>query len=113
MARLCFILIFYLISSTAYANILGDRLKQYCAFYPGQTESTTMCMGYIGGTLDTFRLFERMGTKLYCEPKEASGDQLIEMTKKYLVDHPSELHNTASSLILKMLIEAFPCQQKR
>jgi len=54
-----------------------------------------------------------MGTKLYCEPKEASGDQLIEMTKKYLVDHPSELHNTASSLILKMLIEAFPCQQKR
>lgn len=47
--------LFLLLYSNAHAEMTGNNLKEYCSFYPRHTESTTLCMGYISGTLDMVR----------------------------------------------------------
>ena len=47
--------------------------------------------------------------KSFCLPNGVTNGQLLEMTKKYLEDHPEQLHFIASSFLLEMIGEAFPC----
>jgi Rap1a immunity proteins len=102
-----------LFTSAANGEMSGSDLKQYCASYPRHNEATTMCMGYIGGTLDTVRGFARMlKAQWACEPAGVSGEQLVAMAIKYLSDHPEQLHGIAASLILNMYIRTFPCPDK-
>jgi hypothetical protein len=97
----------------AKAEMTGHDLKGYCEFYPVQTQATAACMGYVFGTLDTSRLMNKMFKgQLFCEPQRVTGDQIIAMTKKYLSDHPEELHLVAASLIFGMYTKAFPCKEK-
>jgi hypothetical protein len=97
----------------ARAEVTGNDLKEYCQFYPRQTQATALCMGYISGALDAARLFNPMlGGQMVCEPSGVTGDQLIALTIKYLADHPEELHLVAGSLIVDMYIKTFPCRKR-
>lgn len=47
---------------------------------------------------------------LYCLPPAGiENDQLVRVVKKYLDEHPEDLHETARVLILLALRGAFPC----
>ena len=99
-------------ASAASAEMTGNDLKEYCAFWPRHTESTTLCLGYISGALDSFRMLNKTGVKsakLFCEPTAATGEQLVAMTQKYLSTNPEQLHFVASSLLLQIMARAFPC----
>ena len=113
MRSLLSVILLCLTASIARADMTGNDLKEYCQFYPRHTESTALCMGYIGGSLDMTRGLNKMfNNALLCEPSGVTGDQLIAMVIKYLSDHPEQLHFSAASLILNMYTNAFPCPKK-
>jgi len=94
-----------------YADQTGNSLKDLCSLYPQHSEKTAMCIGYIFGTLDVIRAYDRVKK---CEPTSGlTADQLILMTIKYLSDHPERLNYSATSLIFDMYTKAFPCPQKQ
>lgn len=93
------------------AAVTGNNLKEYCDA-PAQTPNILYCDGYTAGALDSFRFMNSSGANLFCEPHGVTGPQLIAMTKKQLDDHPETLHFDASSIILKMMHDNFPCPTK-
>ena len=67
--------------------------------------------GYLGGFNDAAVLIGT-GTsqKIYCLPPTGiENDQLVRVVKKYLDEHPEDLHQSARILVLLALSEAFPC----
>ena len=70
------------------------------------------CLGYVAGAVDTLEIHQSVGNlpRYYCLPERVSVNQLVAVVVKYLGENPAELHNIASSLILKALVEAFPCE---
>jgi len=110
MRKLLIVATICVITSAARADMTGNDLKEYCQFYPRHTESTTLCMGYIAGSLDMTRGLNKMfNGALLCESPGVTGDELLAMAIKYLSDHPEQLHLSAASLILNMYTAAFPC----
>jgi len=95
--------------SSARADVDGNFLKDTCDGPKGSTKYA-YCMGYVFGTLDSFRgLGKTSQLKFFCEPKGVTGEQILLMTVKYLGQHPEDLHYGASSLVLNMMVSAFPC----
>lgn len=104
-------IIFCAWSIAAQAVTTGNKLKDYCSFSPSHTEASIACAAYIGGVLDAFRIQnQHQASRLYCEPPSAEGEQLVDIIKKYLSAHPERLHFAASTLILEVMIMAFPCK---
>jgi len=95
----------------AHADMTGNDLKEACAALKG-TQASVLCLGYIGGALDSMRAINHaLSVNTVCEPRGVTGDQLIAMTRKYLDDHPTDLHLQAASLIIDMITTAYPCQK--
>lgn len=94
----------------ATAEMSGNNLKEYCDFYPKRTEASTLCMGYISGTLDALRTTNKIGPPLFCEPVGTTGEQFIDLTKKYLHENPDGRHLVAANSILLMMQKTFPCK---
>ena len=70
------------------------------------------CTGYIEGVDDsavTLAHWEGLAEPI-CIPGGVTSGQLRLVVMKHLNKHPEELHMTASSLVLKALFEAFPCE---
>jgi hypothetical protein len=82
----------------ARADMTGKRLQEFCQ------QHHSLCTGYIWGSVETARVL-----KVACEPPGVSGARLVNMTTKYLLAHPEQLHLTASSLIIDMYKSEFPC----
>jgi hypothetical protein len=103
------VIILVLFVSPACADISGNDLKEACDGPKGSTKFT-YCMGYVAGALDTFRgLGKSSALKFFCEPRGVTGEQLILMAQKHLSQNPQDLHYGASSLLLNMMVSAFPC----
>ena len=97
----------------ASAEATGNDLLQYCDRPNGGEE---LCVGYISGALDAFMEFNDMApadSRLFCVPPEATGKQIVAMTKKFLKDNPERLHHIASTIILGMMTAKFPCQNSK
>ncbi len=90
--------------STASADMTGKDLKGLCRQHPQASEDTSLCTGYIWGSVDTARAL-----KVACEPPGVLGSRLIDMTIKYLLVHSERLQLSASSLIVEMYKKEFPC----
>lgn len=102
-----------LYATSASAEVTGHTLKKYCSVYPKQSDATMMCLGYISGTLDATRAIATLLKETWaCETKDATGDRFILMTKKFLDEHPHELHNNAASIVLNMYTTNFPCKPR-
>lgn len=102
--------LFCLSISVANAATSGNKLVEYCRFYPSKTEASSFCMGYIMGVLDDIRVVgEANGNKYFCQPPSVTGEQLMSVAIKYMNDNPESLNYTASSLIVLAYMKAFPC----
>ncbi len=68
-------------------------------------------IGYLGGFNDAAVLIDTAAAHgIYCVPPTGiENDQLVRVVKKYLDEHPEDLHQSARILILFALREAFPC----
>jgi hypothetical protein len=90
------------------ADYSGNWLKAACA--STNVPDKMMCLGYVGGALDTSGSF--VGGTLLCLPDGTTRGQAVSVVDKYMRDHPEELHMPASNLIVKAVLLAWPCAKK-
>jgi hypothetical protein len=85
--------------------VTGNELKQYADL--GEKASNVAAKerlaGYVIAIVDNYE-------SLLCIPEGTTDDQVIEVVKKYLNEHPEQLHRNASIPVVKALGRAFPCK---
>jgi hypothetical protein len=65
-----------------------------------------MCVGFVTGVSDTL-----YGTTV-CGPENVSVQQMVDVVKLYLTNHPERRHLAARDLAANALTEAFPCSNQ-
>jgi hypothetical protein len=73
--------------------------------------SVGACSGFIAGVNDQAMADSADSRKLpYCLPDGVDMSQLIRVTKRWLENHPEQLHLPSAILVVRALSEAFPCR---
>ena len=111
------VLFFILFSGSALcAEVMsGSSLLLECQEFTGQASfrgnpSANTCHSYVLGVHDMIQDFEaRNQTTYYCGPQTPDTYQLALIVKKFLQDHSTSLHYSASSLVMSALSEAYAC----
>jgi hypothetical protein len=103
----------------------GNKLREKCKlFFAGQAPPTMTdmeridtgyCAGYLDGATEVeqeWSWVEGKSSKAthYCLPKEATKGQMFLVVKKWMDEHPEELHKSADIIIHKAFLKAFPCK---
>jgi hypothetical protein len=93
----------------------ANQLSDWCESYEhnnvkqnGSVLNAGLCVGYVGGVIDTL---VDQATE-FCVPQGPSGaipDQLVDVVKLYLRDHPEIRHLPAANIVTSALKEKFPC----
>jgi hypothetical protein len=107
-------------------NLTGNDIISGCRFQAIEKRGTAQqladgaqCQGLIFGVLDySDAVASRFNTLFYCLPgaKDGGGrskitlDQVIRIFVQYMDKNPQRLHESATSLLLHALAEAFPCK---
>jgi hypothetical protein len=69
------------------------------------------CYGYISGVIDNLQLLQQANLirGANCIPGDATLGQLKDVVVKYAVQNPEERHQNASYLVMRAIVQAFPC----
>lgn len=114
-----FIALTILFSTTVYADessrevssfVNGLELQKGCNSEMADTENG--CKLYVAGVIDSYAFLadiENLENRI-CIPDEVTARQLQYIVKKYLNEHPKDLHYTASYIVLVAIRKAFPCK---
>jgi hypothetical protein len=62
-----------------------------------------VCYGYVFGVYDV------MSELTVCAPAGVTGQQLVNIVRKYLKENPEDLHHKAASIVNFALAPVFPC----
>ena len=92
--------------------LTGSKLSQLCSS-PLASTAFYECHGYVAGAHDVSKeiLLHLYGERAaYCIPNSIGTLQLALVVKKYLEEHPENLHKNAGGLIVNAFHEAFPCK---
>jgi hypothetical protein len=84
----------------------GNQIHPMCQ----SDQSKSLCLGYVAGAIDAFEVMHA-GENIphrWCLPK-APLSQLVDVFKKWLVDHPEDRHINASVLLAAAFVAKFPC----
>ena len=99
-----------LIGGTGWDAMLGNNLAESCEAWGGRASNdaatnfkTGACVGYIWGLAGAGE------GSAFCFPHGVQANQIVDVIKKWLQDHPELRHYAASSLITAALKEKFPC----
>ena len=95
----------------------GNDLHVNCN-QEADTVDAGICYGYIVGFADA--LFDFQQTKVFierfqsvCLPIERiPPNQLIDVVKKYLTDHPESRHQPGTWIVFEALRQTFPCKNQ-
>lgn len=97
----------------------GKKLMEECSYVVttviNSSEKLFMhdkCLTFIQAVNETHNAFvkhEKLGP-LYCLPYGVTYGQLGKIIYSYLDEHPEDIKQTAASLVLDTLKEAFPCK---
>lgn len=82
----------------------------YFSFYNGNdllANSEAVFQGYVVGIVDSL---QKAGSSSVCMPARVTVGQVTAVAKKYLNDHPEDLHYSAAGLVTYALQKAFPCK---
>lgn len=87
----------------------GNQLLNFCE--NDNPVEWGQCMGYIASASDTHETWVDWGDlpPQICVPPHATLGQLQKVVLKQFKEHPETLHLAAGGLVLKALMEAFPC----
>ena len=110
------LVILILFSSTNSLAITGNEFKHMC------DSNSEWCAGYVNGLLEgiqmgwSIAILESNNKNAaqydFCIPDIATQGQLVDVVKKYLDDHPEELHEDHRVLIGWSARDTFPCAQQ-
>jgi Ssp1 endopeptidase immunity protein Rap1a len=91
------------------AVISGNKLLNLCGDNQPAVQSG-FCVGYVVGVVEMMAGPQwRLPNPMACIPKDVLAGRLVGAVKKYLTDHPAELHYGAYALVVIALAQAFPC----
>jgi Rap1a immunity proteins len=89
----------------------GNALLENCKNWSrgGQADwenvlRTGTCVGYIWGVAGALE-----GSPAFCLSNGVQQNQVVDVVKRWLDEHPEVRHYSASSLVAKALKEKFPC----
>jgi hypothetical protein len=91
--------------------ISGNELARYCNRPEGF--GAGLCVGFVIGTAEAVAKPDRpypLARACFTTPMEIG--QLEAAVKKYLADHPEQLHYAAFDLVATALSQAFPCASR-
>jgi len=86
-------------------SMTGNNVIEAC------DRSPTACQGFVLGVVDGVAAIVSVSDidPLFCVPDSATKGQVFEVGEKYLRGHPEQRHLAAGALILKAMMDAFPC----
>ena len=116
-----YLLIFFLFCTTSQVSardfyLSGNEFLNDCEkFFKDENEGqarTGYCLGFVASVVDTHSTFVGWGKleKYFCLPESVTQGQLPRIVYKFLKEHPEDLHQVASGLIVRALYNAFPCE---
>lgn len=100
----------------AYSLTGNDFLQRCDGPFSNEFEKlayVSFCTGYLQGLLQMQHIIVGMRNvqPLYCEPTQSGNyEQLERVVVKWLKNNPEQLHRGARLLVIKALMEAFPCR---
>ena len=113
MGRVIAVLTGMLLACEAPAVTTGTDLLQYCAGAESEvTVQSGICRGYVSAVADMMTNYPFAGLRA-CLPVDATTDQLVAVSSKYLRDHPGVLHLSAYANIAAAFSLAYPCRRGR
>jgi hypothetical protein len=88
--------------------ISGNKLLAMCQSTSDMDKMN--CVGYVTGFADSASKFAELGKTCYFQAeKGVTQKQLVDVTVKYLNDHPEERHWLAVTPMMEAMKTAFPC----
>lgn len=72
----------------------------------GDDTKRSMAYGYIMGSFD-------VGDQVaHCAPPGVKALQLVDIVKKFLVDHPEDRHQVGDAIVTGVMAGTFPCAKR-
>src|SRR5262245_8421463 len=84
-------------------NLIAERCRA-----EGAVEAA-YCAGFVVAIAETVNAATVWNAKA-CIPAQVTTGQLMDITKKYLSDHPELRHYVGASLVAHAFMETFPCK---
>jgi len=83
-----------------------------------ETFKSGYCSGWATGVVEGVSLSEAQhqiprGAQLVCAPKGNSPNQMVQIVRKYLADHPEKEHIPMTMIATQALAGAFPCTDQK
>jgi Rap1a immunity proteins len=98
-------------------TINGNALNNYCnpnKSAPAQEWAmAATCMGYLAAVMDAFAGGGDVNGYRACIPPTADMNQIVDIVKRFIRNHPEKRHFLAVGLVAASFSEAFPCKQNR
>jgi hypothetical protein len=102
----------------AIATINGNQLYTNCT--ARNTEGPTyqgllagICIGYVTAITDALSSGNSVNGFKACIPISADMNQIVDVVKNFIRDHPEKRHLIAGSLVADAFARAFPCRPTR
>ena len=97
-------------SRNASSFINGSELQKRCNSKISTVENG--CKLYVAGVIDSYAFLAEAKNleNRICIPDGVGVGQLQSIVIKHLSEHPNDLHNSASYLVLVAIRKAFPCK---
>ena len=89
-------------------RLLGSDLARDCSASQNYF-SYGSCSGYLMGIAEMMAQPGWPHPARACFPDEVGRGQLIAIVKKYIANHPNQLHDPALDIVTAALAQAFPC----
>jgi hypothetical protein len=81
-----------------------------------ETHSNVQCLSYVDGIFETMSLVDNLHLhpQLFCAPEQpVQRKELVQIVRKYVVDHPETSDERTVALAWLALAQAFPCNKAK
>jgi hypothetical protein len=100
-------LTFLVLVSPAKAQFIADQLYKLCT--TGDLEGETKCRNWVSGFTEGMMYYQSRPRP--CFPNGVTVDEAILIVKKFMQEHPQDLHAEAGVVSGLALLQAFPCNK--
>jgi hypothetical protein len=105
-------------AGAAILPISGNQLYNYCtATYAKTTTDQWLaggtCFGYVTAVVDALSPGNSVNGFKACVPVNADMNQIVDVVKNFIHDHPEKRHLVATGLVAEAFATAFPCRPAR
>lgn len=103
-------------ANAAIRNIDGNQLYNYCSVNANQTPPNDVamqawaCLGYVSAIVDALSGDNSISGKRACIPANSDTNQIVNVFRNYIREHPGAGHLLAAGLLADALTRAFPCR---